>query len=108
VAGSITAPATAIKLLVGYDALVIVRPEVPQARVVGRREGTALILTNEGNTNAELFGGEQCAVPGSPGCATLPARRLYAGASWTVPLPGGAAPVRYRVSAVGAVTVQSF
>ncbi len=98
VAGSVSAATTALKLLVGYDALVIYRPQAPRPDIVATRSGTALTLTNRGNTNAELFDGNQCpASDTAKGCTPLPPRRLYAGARWTQTLPGPG-PVTYRLA----------
>jgi P pilus assembly chaperone PapD len=94
VVGNVTASQTALKILVGYDVLVILRPSRPAERVVAEHQGQHLILHNLGNTNAELFQGQQCAATGI--CRALPARRLYAGASWDQELPGDG-PVSYVV-----------
>jgi P pilus assembly chaperone PapD len=97
VAGPVTAKVTALKLLVGYDALVIYRPAAPTGKVVGERHGTVLSLRNDGNTNVELFEGKQCDAGASTGCVELPSKRLYAGQSWQQTL-SGAGPVNYRVA----------
>lgn len=103
VAGSVLAPSAALKLLVGYDVLVMYRPQAPQADIAGGRSGSTLTLTNRGNTNAELFDGAVCPTPGvATGCVKLPSRRLYAGASWAQTLPA-AGSVTYRMT----TTVQS-
>jgi len=98
VAGAVTAPVTALKVLVGYDVLVILRPDAPAPKIVGTRTGTTLTLTNPGNTNVELYGGKQCATPGATDCKTLPSRRVYAGESWTQTLPGSGG-VDYHLAA---------
>jgi P pilus assembly chaperone PapD len=98
VAGEVTAPVTALKLLVGYDVLVMLRPDAPAPRLVGRRDGQTLTLTNAGNTNVEVYGGTQCATPGAADCRKLPSRRLYPGESWAQALPGSG-PVDYHLAA---------
>lgn len=85
----------AIKILTGYDALVIVRPREARAGIETRREGDKLVFRNTGNTNALLFNGKQCDASGK-NCKDLPAMRLYAGASKTIPVPYRT-PVRYEV-----------
>jgi P pilus assembly chaperone PapD len=107
VAGPVTAQVTALKLLVGYDALVIYRPNAPVAKLVGQRSGNTLTLRNDGNTNLEVFEGKQCPSAAATGCAELPSRRLYAGQSWTVPL-ASAGPVTYRVAMGATSSVQRF
>jgi P pilus assembly chaperone PapD len=106
VAGQVTAPGTALKLLVGYDVLVIQRPAVITPQVTASHAGAALTLVNAGNTNVELYEGKQCAADG-PDCKPLPSRRLYPGQSWTQTLPGNG-PARYRMAAGHTVSQQSY
>ena len=105
VAGPISAPVSALKVLVGYDVLVIYRPAGPSAKVVGERTAAGLTLRNTGNSNVELYEGKQCTTPAA--CTTLPSKRLYAGQSWTQPL-AGAAPVSYRVALGSSTTPRQF
>jgi P pilus assembly chaperone PapD len=98
VAGPITAEKSALKVFVGYDALVLVRPATIAGEVTGSRQGKALTLTNAGNTARELFDGRQCDAAGKD-CRPLPAKRLYPGATWQQTLPFDT-PVTYK-SAVG-------
>jgi P pilus assembly chaperone PapD len=88
VAGPVTAPVTAIKVLVGYDVLVILRPEVLRSAIKGARQGNVLTLSNGGNTNVELYDGKLCAVATPTDCKPLPSRRLYPGGQWQQILPG--------------------
>ena len=106
VIGGVDAPTTGVKILVGYDLLVIQRPKLPRAHFTATRTGTALVLENDGNTSAELFAGNQCN-DGRVHCTQLPGHRLYAGASWTVTVEGGAK-VNYRVKIGGVVSEQHF
>ena len=98
VAGPITAETSALKVLIGYDALVLVRPAQITAAIAATREGRSLVLRNTGNTAQELFDGRQCDASGSD-CRDLPAKRLYPGATWEQTLPFDT-PVTYK-SAVG-------
>ncbi|MBW6526469.1 hypothetical protein KZ813_06410 [Sphingomonas sp. RHCKR7] len=100
VAGPVSATVTALKLLIGYDVLVIQRPAAPASRVVATRAGETLLLRNEGNTNTELYDGKLCADASPASCRALPSRRLYPGATWSQTLPGPGK-VTYKV-AVGA------
>lgn len=76
----------ALKVLVGYEMLVIVRPINAHIDVVGERKGNTLTLTNKGNTNAYLHTGEQCDSAGA-NCKRLKVARIYAGQAWTTTLP---------------------
>lgn len=107
VAGAIAAPSTALKLLVGYDVLVIVRPAAPVAKVVGARDGSTLVLRNDGNTNVELFEGQQCDAAAPARCRDLPSQRLYVGQQWRQALTG-TGPVTYRVAVGKTSAVQRF
>ena len=105
VTGDVKASETGLKILIGYDLLVIQRPANPGASVVGSRAGDTLTLKNAGNTNAELFQGQQC--DAQKHCTALPGHRLYAGASWNVPIqPVG--PIDYSVKVGAKITVQHF
>jgi P pilus assembly chaperone PapD len=89
VAGDVSGDATGLKLLVGYDLLVLVRPAAIRTEVKAERNGTNLTLSNNGNASVELSDGKQCDANGKS-CQALPAKRLYAGASWKQKLPGNA------------------
>ena len=105
VAGPISAETTALKVLVGYDVLVLYRPQTISGDVKAQRNGHTLTIRNEGNTARELFDGKQCDSSGQS-CKTLPATRLYAGATWEQTVPYDTA-VEYQVtSGNGAVKKQ--
>lgn len=106
VAGPVTAPESALKLLLGYDVLVIARPETLRSDVVGERSGSTLTLRNTGNTNVELYDGKLCP-PGGVACAAMPSKRLYPGQAWAQPLAGAGA-VTYRVATGADSRVQPF
>jgi len=106
VAGAVEADESALKVFVGYDALVLVRPAAFTGDVAGQRAGKTLTLTNAGNTAQELFAGRQCDASGKD-CRDLPARRLYAGASWSQPLPFDT-PVTYKAGIGGKVRERTF
>ncbi|MBN8810847.1 MULTISPECIES: molecular chaperone [Sphingomonas] len=97
VAGPVSAPVTALKLLIGYDVLVIYRPAQPTVKVVGERNGNVLTLRNAGNSNVEIYEGKQCDPARPAVCVTLPAKRLYAGQVWQQTLTM-AGPVDYRIA----------
>ena len=106
VTGDVAGSETGLKLLVGYDLLVLVRPPVIRNSVRSTRKGSQLILLNEGNASVELAEGKQCD-PAGKICQELPAKRLYAGASWTQELPrsnGG----EYRVRSADGWSILKF
>ncbi len=86
VVGPVSAENSAIKLLVGYDALVIARPTAFTGKLDGARTGKVLTITNASNTSQELFDGRQCDSSGA-NCKALPAKRLYSGTRWQQTLP---------------------
>ena len=88
VLGKLTSQSSGLKVLVGYDMLVIVRPSELKPHVSGIRSGDSLTLKNDGNVSVELVGGRACQ-PSSNLCDNLPEARLYAGAEKTVKLPLG-------------------
>lgn len=106
VLGEVRATETSLKLLVGYDVLVIVRPGGAAPDLNFERQGRRIIVTNNGNTNALLSEGRQCDASGG-NCTDLPSKRLYAGARWQLELETDA-PAEYYVSAGSGVTVAQF
>jgi Mat/Ecp fimbriae periplasmic chaperone len=96
VAGPVSAEASALKVLVGYDTLVLYRPAIPSGDLVATREGRRLTIRNQGNTAVEIFDGKQCDAAKAD-CRKLIATRLYAGARVEQDLPFDT-PVEYQVS----------
>lgn len=86
VTGDVAGSESGLKLLVGYDLLVLVRPQAVRDSVRSDRSGSKLTVTNNGNASVELAEGKQCDAAGK-NCQALPAKRLYAGASWAQQLP---------------------
>ena len=106
VVGGANGETTGLKLLVGYDMLVIQRAREPHAEVSATRTSTSLRLKNDGNTNAELFRGRQCP-PTTAACADMPAERLYPGAEAVVPANPGWK-VQYDLKVMDRVTQRGF
>ncbi len=106
VAGAVTAESSALKVFVGYDTLVLVRPEALTGDLESARSGRTLTLRNAGNTAQELFDGRQCDAAGGD-CRELPAKRLYPGAVWEQQLPFDT-PVHYRSSIGPTVRERQF
>lgn len=86
VSGELTSSETGLKLLVGYDLLVLVRPPVTKPRLNVDRTGDVLTITNQGDASVELAEGKQCD-QNDQDCQQLPSKRLYSGASWRQVLP---------------------
>lgn len=95
VVGELSAPASGLKVLVGYDVLVLVRPKDISPHVSGSREGGKLILRNDGNVSVELVDGKRCDDAGNI-CSDLPGARLYAGAEKTFDVKAGGQ-VQYKL-----------
>jgi P pilus assembly chaperone PapD len=106
VGGPISANESALKVFVGYDALVLVRPDKFSGDVVGERTGRTLTLTNGGNTAQELFDGKQCDAAGQD-CRSLPAKRLYPGVTWQQTLPFDT-PVTYKAGIGPTIRPRTF
>ncbi|NND59960.1 MAG: hypothetical protein HKN49_06790 [Gammaproteobacteria bacterium] len=88
VVGDIEAQTSGLKILVGYEVLVLAQPQQPLVKLTGERDGKALFLRNEGNTNVLLREGRQCpAADSDPAdCHYLATRRLYPGNEMRVEL----------------------
>ncbi|WP_028969653.1 fimbrial biogenesis chaperone [Sphingomonas sp. URHD0057] len=95
VAGPLASDASGLKVLIGYDVLVLVRPSEARSNVTIERSANRLTVRNDGNVSVELTQGRQCDSPNA-GCRDLPGKRLYAGAQWTETLPGSG-PAEYLV-----------
>lgn len=106
VAGGVAAQESALKILVGYDVLVMVRPAAPQPDVKATRTGKTITFHNGGNTNAELTDGRQCDAAGKQ-CKELASKRLYEGTSWTQALSYDT-PVQYSVKTGAQVVINRF
>lgn len=106
VAGPLSSDTSGLKVLVGYDVLVLVRPGQIRPSISGRRVGNSLVVHNGGNVSVELTGGRQCD-SARQHCRDLPSKRLYAGADWTEALPM-TGPVEYSVRSPAGVERATF
>lgn len=106
VAGELSSEDSGLKLLVGYDVLVLLRPQSSQPRLSAARSGRRLTLRNDGNASLELIGGRQCD-ESRKACIDLPGKRLYAGAEWTQQLRSDD-PVEFTVVSDGRSSQKSF
>ncbi len=76
----------AVKILIAYDMLVIVRPPNAKPKLRVRRSGRTLTFYNAGNTNVLIRKIQQCNRNHS-NCIELAGNRLYAHERWRVKLP---------------------
>ena len=104
-AGSVETNVTGLKLLIGYDVLVLARPATAAPRLTARREGNQLVVRNDGPASVELAAGKACRA--RTDCLDLPGKRLYAGAEWRVDAPAGSV-VDYTVVTASGTSRQTF
>jgi P pilus assembly chaperone PapD len=76
---------SALKVLLGYDLLLIARPLDAQVKLDVKRTNKNLTFTNSGNSNVLLRRLMQCDQAGK--CEELQPNRIYAGETYTVELP---------------------
>ena len=106
VVGGIESEDSGLKVLVGYDVLVLVRPAQPTANVSASRNGRSLTFSNSGNVSVELVNGRQCKAQQAQ-CTELPGKRLYPGASWSVDLQSDS-PAEYTLKSPGRTDRRQF
>lgn len=75
-----------VKILIGYEMLIFVRPPNPHGDLTVTRAGKTATFTNSGNTNIELREVKSCTADKSD-CQEIKAKRLYAGQIWITDLP---------------------
>ncbi|MEN8723171.1 MAG: hypothetical protein ABF335_09805 [Alphaproteobacteria bacterium] len=83
-----------IKIMVGYDILVLATPRTPSSNLKVERDGAVLRIQNDGNSNALLYDGQQCDETLET-CKQLPVKRIYAGTRFEMPLPYENTPARF-------------
>lgn len=106
VVGGLSASASGLKVLIGYDVLVLVRPKEINPHVTGSRQGDILTLINDGNVSVELVGGKRCSSSGSD-CSHLPGARLYAGAERKIDVKAGGQ-IQYKLRIGTTLTSVNF
>lgn len=107
VVGEITATQSLIKVVVGYNVLVLTKPDGARTDIVGSRSGDRLILRNNGNSAGFLFDGKACD-PAGRACTDLQAARMYAGNELVIPLRAGQERVEYSLEVSGTVKKLKF
>ena len=106
VTGDLNSTETGLKLLVGYDVLVLLRPAEVKAGLSAVRAGNRITFRNDGNASVELSDGKQC-IAGKTGCTPVQGKRLYAGAEWSEDL-NSTAPVEYTIVSNGQTVRKSY
>lgn len=100
VVGDLETEQIGIKVLIGYEVLILMQPAEPDPNLIVNRSNKTLRFENKGNTNILLREGKQCpdgASDDSESCERLGGKRLYPGNSWSVDLPYNKA-VDYQMS----------
>lgn len=90
VVGDLETEQIGIKVLIGYEVLILMQPAAPDPNLIVNRSGKTLSFENKGNTNILLREGKQCpdgVSNDSESCERLGGKRLYPGNSWSVDLP---------------------
>ncbi len=83
-----------LKILIGYEVLVIVRPKEIKFNGLAKRVGKTFTAINNGNTNILFQNGKQCIT--EENCQIPPVVRVYPGETRTIQLPFDA-PVWYSI-----------
>lgn len=88
VVGELSAKSTGVKIMIGYEVLVIVHPVDGHIDLTHQRSGNKLTLSNQGTQNVLLRKGTQCpeGIADESQCHQLPGKRLYPGNTWSVDL----------------------
>ena len=99
VVGELEAKQSGVKIVIGYEVLVLVHPVDGKIDLVHKREGKLLKVENRGNRNVLLREGVQCeaGVTDESLCEHFPGKRLYPGNSWSFDLPKDN-PVKFYLS----------
>ncbi|MCA0911047.1 molecular chaperone [Qipengyuania gaetbuli] len=81
VSGDVVSETDGLKVLVGYDTLVLLRPALEAGSVVSDRESGSISVENRSNSSVEFFDGKACIIV-TQECRTLAPNRLYPGEKW--------------------------
>lgn len=77
-----------VRIVVAYQALVLIPPEDPKAVINYERDGTEVKLENVGNSYVKLEDGVYCESSNDSDCTELQGTRLYADNTWELEVPG--------------------
>ena len=99
--------ASALKVLLGYDLLLLARPENAAADLQVTRTDRSLTFENRGNTNVLLRRMIQCDAA-EENCENLTPNRIYAGEVYTVELPKQGSASQYPVQVWHSQDLESY
>jgi len=97
---------SAVKILLGYDVLLLARPKEPVGTLAVKRTAKALWFKNTGNTNVLLRRLQQCNAAGED-CESLQPNRIYAGEVYKVDLPKKGSAKQFPVEVWQAIGLQN-
>jgi P pilus assembly chaperone PapD len=106
VVGEVKANQTAVKIVIGYDVLVVVRPGGAKGNLQSKRDGKKITFSNSGETSVLLSNGKNCNAKGED-CVDLPPKRLYVGNEWTTELKYDT-PAKYYISVRDEILQKEF
>jgi P pilus assembly chaperone PapD len=106
VIGKVEAAQTAVKIVIGYDVLVVVRPPGSKGNLEAKRDGKKIVFTNTGQTSVLLSNGKNCDAQEKE-CVDLPPKRMYVGTEWTLNLTHDT-PANYYVTVREEILQKSF
>ena len=94
-----------VRLLIGYEMLVIIHPRKPIINILASRSNKTMTFYNAGNTNVYLETGEQCHPTDKQRCSKTAGTRLYAGNYWTTELTY-TTPITFTINTGGETTIR--
>lgn len=100
------AKSSAVKILLGYDILLLARPKNAVGKLAVKRTSNALWFKNTGNTNVLLRRMQQCDAAGLD-CEDLQPNRVYAGEVYKVDLPKKGSAKKYPVQVWQAIGLKN-
>ncbi len=96
-----------LRIVVAYQILTIILPNLPDSKLEVARDGKQITFSNKGNANILFSDGIQCKADDPNTCEELTTKRLYAGNTWTLPLPFDA-PVSFSIRDFEGIKKQVF
>lgn len=97
VSGPVEAQTSGVMMLIGYDVLVIQRPNAARAVISVNRKGGELTVTNTGNSFAILNDGRQCPQGNAAPCVDVVGARIYPGQTRVLTAPDAAAAISFKL-----------
>jgi len=97
---------SALKILLGYDILLLARPKDAVGKLAVKRTSSAIYFKNTGNTNVLLRRMQQCNSGGGE-CVEMQPNRIYAGEIYKVRLPKKGSAKKYPVDVWQAVGLKN-